>query len=214
MAKTQSIIEATRYGRGREFHEEIHAAMEGVCANCGSTKHIEYHHIVPLRLGGTNRLTNIVPLCHRCHAAAHNGRHVKHYADHPKDSGRPAKCDNEAAFEALDLLAAGEIGVRRCKALMNLSDRTQPQKVTQYSIWREKRGVTSLRNFLDVKITNSPMSVEDGCVIGEVSYADGRTESICFNDTGLNDSTVYRVRNQGYGFMTWGDIKKRQWMAV
>jgi hypothetical protein len=41
------------------------------CVNCGSKKDIEYHHIVPVVYGGTNKLSNIVPLCIDCHYKAH-----------------------------------------------------------------------------------------------------------------------------------------------
>ena len=41
------------------------------CANCGSTDNLYLHHIVPLTLGGTNNLSNIVPLCGNCHSKVH-----------------------------------------------------------------------------------------------------------------------------------------------
>lgn len=61
------------------------------CANCKTCENIEYHHIVPLKLGGTNNISNIVPLCHACHEAAHQGRHMLNYRDNPKAGGRPNK---------------------------------------------------------------------------------------------------------------------------
>lgn len=36
-----------------------------VCCNCGATEDIEYHHIVPLLLGGNDVKSNIVPLCYK-----------------------------------------------------------------------------------------------------------------------------------------------------
>ena len=39
------------------------------CVNCGSDENIEFHHIVPLAIGGTNNYGNVVPLCWRCHKA-------------------------------------------------------------------------------------------------------------------------------------------------
>ena len=43
------------------------------CCNCGSEKDIQYHHIIPLSLGGNNILSNIVPLCYSCHSLLHFG---------------------------------------------------------------------------------------------------------------------------------------------
>ena len=44
------------------------------CRNCGSTKSIEYHHIIPLVFGGKDVLSNIVPICSDCHALIHFGK--------------------------------------------------------------------------------------------------------------------------------------------
>lgn len=41
------------------------------CAKCGSDEYIEYHHIKPLSRGGTNKLSNIIPLCSQCHSKVH-----------------------------------------------------------------------------------------------------------------------------------------------
>ena len=41
------------------------------CCNCGSKDNLTYHHIVPLSLGGRNKLSNIAKLCPICHEKAH-----------------------------------------------------------------------------------------------------------------------------------------------
>lgn len=41
------------------------------CANCGASSNLELHHVVPIALGGTNRLTNLVMLCEPCHGKTH-----------------------------------------------------------------------------------------------------------------------------------------------
>jgi 5-methylcytosine-specific restriction endonuclease McrA len=43
------------------------------CASpgCGATHFLEVHHIVPRRAGGPNEAANLVTLCSRCHAFAH-----------------------------------------------------------------------------------------------------------------------------------------------
>lgn len=47
-------------------------ALPKKCYNCGSTENLNYHHIIPLALGGNNILTNIAVLCGRCHWAVHH----------------------------------------------------------------------------------------------------------------------------------------------
>lgn len=40
------------------------------CYNCGDTKHLTYHHIVPVSRGGNDIPSNIAVLCPVCHAKA------------------------------------------------------------------------------------------------------------------------------------------------
>lgn len=44
------------------------------CANCGEpdNRNLEVHHIVPLKDGGSNKLSNLKTLCLDCHSAIHN----------------------------------------------------------------------------------------------------------------------------------------------
>jgi hypothetical protein len=44
------------------------------CCNCHKTTDLEYHHIVPLSLGGSNELSNYCCLCYECHALIHFGK--------------------------------------------------------------------------------------------------------------------------------------------
>ncbi len=43
------------------------------CVNCGSTKGIVYHHIVPVEFGGNEVPSNIAVLCSVCHGKVHYG---------------------------------------------------------------------------------------------------------------------------------------------
>ena len=45
-------------------------ALPHKCFNCGETKHLTYHHIVPVIMGGNDVLSNIAVLCPVCHAKA------------------------------------------------------------------------------------------------------------------------------------------------
>ena len=44
------------------------------CANCGAADNLQYHHIVPLSMGGNDILTNMVCLCGKCHSMIHHGK--------------------------------------------------------------------------------------------------------------------------------------------
>ena len=43
------------------------------CRKCGSKTHLEVHHIVQRKDGGTDHRDNLVTLCHDCHVALHRG---------------------------------------------------------------------------------------------------------------------------------------------
>ena len=61
------------------------------CMNCGSTKGIIYHHIVPVTLGGNEVPSNIAVLCSVCHGKVHLGK------DGVIDHGQLVKSGQERA---------------------------------------------------------------------------------------------------------------------
>ena len=69
-----------------------------VCSRCGSTDGVEYHHRKPLQYGGTNDISNIVPLCHRCHQEVHGAK--------PKDNAEIKRLqeENDALRKKIDAL--------------------------------------------------------------------------------------------------------------
>ena len=48
------------------------------CCNCGSTSDLQYHHIIPIAIGGKDINSNICCLCYKCHYKLHhNGKENK-----------------------------------------------------------------------------------------------------------------------------------------
>lgn len=47
------------------------------CCNCGAPAD-HRHHIVPRSVGGTDRPSNLAPLCERCHGLVHQTSFVRH----------------------------------------------------------------------------------------------------------------------------------------
>lgn len=43
----------------------------GYCSKCGSSKFVQVHHIVPLSKGGSNKVSNLILLCRKCHLIEH-----------------------------------------------------------------------------------------------------------------------------------------------
>ena len=53
--------------------EKEKAKIGKQCCNCGKKEDLEYHHIVPLSMGGNNIVSNICCLCYSCHSLIHFG---------------------------------------------------------------------------------------------------------------------------------------------
>lgn len=53
------------------------------CAFCGSTRHLQVHHIIPFRLTRDNSPTNLIPLCRACHKRVETVFHDVEAVDPP-----------------------------------------------------------------------------------------------------------------------------------
>lgn len=92
------------------------------CCNCGSTKELEYHHIVPISLGGNDINSNIACLCYACHQKIHYGesKHGLHSTvikmglevakAKGKKLGRPVTGVPKEFIKEYDKLQSGEYG--------------------------------------------------------------------------------------------------------
>ena len=196
----------------KSFRKAIKDSLPDACCNCGSKKSIEYHHIVPLKLGGTNRLTNIVPLCHKCHKAAHCGQHMSHYSD-KTNTGRKPKTNAEEHSEIFDMFINGEIGNRKCQELLGYSHRTTIKSRPEFKRNKRKNGISSVRNLIDVASTNRVVSLKDGDIVGEIEYIDGRKSPITYKNTGANDIKYHkkeRISEKDEAFELWKLMQKRK----
>lgn len=183
------------------------------CCNCGSGSDIEYHHIVPLCVGGKDVITNVVPLCHACHMAAHNGRNLTEYKRDAgtQSGGRPPKVSDEEAFRVFDLWIDGQIGNRKCSEMLGLSQATKPNQTSQYRKYISMMGIKSVRNTFDVGMVLSPRRMNAKKVVGYITYEDGTITNIYFHDTGLCDDMEYEFHEGNnrnfHDTMTWGKKK-------
>lgn len=61
-------------GNWDEVRSEVLEKHLHRCVNChevGGQDTLEVHHIVPVGQAGSHQISNLVPLCHQCHRAAH-----------------------------------------------------------------------------------------------------------------------------------------------
>lgn len=130
------------------FRRDMKEQLGKTCVNCFSDKDIEYHHIVPLVNGGTNNLSNIVPLCKECHYKAHD----KEYKHGCSNAGRPKKCniEDENVLSILHRYFNLEIGKKETRSLLNITNNTVWERITkEYKIKYNIPG--SFKNTIDCK---------------------------------------------------------------
>lgn len=153
------------------FKQLLRDNLGDKCVNCNSDYKVEYHHIVPLALGGTNRLSNIVPLCYQCHKAAHNGRHMTQYAKNSKNTGRPNKVSYEDAEPILDLYFSCIIGTAECIERLGYSKKTHMQDIPHHGKYKKENSILASKNRIDIIVQkNNGEMPEDGREIGYIKY--------------------------------------------
>lgn len=157
------------------FRKNMISSLSNTCYNCGSQENIEYHHIVPLKVGGTNRLTNIVPLCHRCHEASHIGRHRSDLRSKTNRGGRPKKWVLTMKNEMLLwMFARGEIGMSRFREKSGLIDsRIKLQDTPMYQEFLDKHNIDRIRNIFDIVQRNAKHGSTH--ITSLIYYKDGKT---------------------------------------
>ena len=132
----------------QSFKRELKKSVGKTCVNCGSTKGIQYHHIVPLALGGTNKTSNIVPLCGKCHQAAHGARNIREiFAS--ENTGRPRRQLPEDYKDIMNQYLTGQIGQRECHEKLNLSKATKLTDCLQFKEYIKERNIKSYKNRID-----------------------------------------------------------------
>lgn len=175
----------------KSHREAMVVALGNRCVNCGSEECIEYHHIVPIHLGGADKLSNMVALCNRCHKAAHNGRHIRNYKNND-NGGRKRIVGKDAAYSALDLYFSGSIGSRKCKELLGLSKTCQVKDSPYLREYLVDNGIVEYKNIVDIIATNRNRGLKNGDVVGRVKYTDGSEKVLIYKHTGMNDVEYVR----------------------
>lgn len=68
----------------RKVSKNVSRIREGfnaqMCCKCGSFLEVEMHHMIPVDIGGTDDIENLMPLCEECHR-----EYTLYYVKHKKD---------------------------------------------------------------------------------------------------------------------------------
>ena len=106
------------------------------CCNCSSKNNLEYHHIVPIALGGLDDISNICCLCSQCHHLIHygsisninNSNLIKQGMQNAKEKGinigRPRTTINDISNDLIMDIIMEKINITTIAKKYNISRKT------------------------------------------------------------------------------------------
>lgn len=159
----------------QRFKTELQKKLGSKCINCESEVDVEYHHVVPLALGGTNKITNIVPLCHVCHQIAHGSKNIRvlRRSEHTGRKRLPPPNDYE---KILNDYLHGFFGRRECEEKLGLSTGDKLTDKWYFKEYLEKYGIKKFKNKIDIlsqkKCQNRDYSDKE---MARIEYENGTT---------------------------------------
>ena len=182
MRASDEYIENTRKEFSREsFRKKLRKELGERCYNCDSIEFIEYHHIVPVVYEGTNKLTNIVPLCINCHYKAHSKTNIEgiERAKKEKTVGRKHSIPYEVCYPFIVDYIYGRIGKKEFKARCGYSEKYKLDKCAYIERYKEENNITSFKNAIDVIIANGKL-VENKYV-GYIEFSNGKRRDLYYH---------------------------------
>ena len=161
----------------QEMKKEVIRLYGDKCINCGDRKNIEWHHVVPLSVGGYDIPSNIVPLCHCCHKAVsfYMPMVLSHGLERKSKGGRPKKWP-ENYKDIIEDFVRCRISKSECTFRLNRNSSSYTYKDEFKNCLKEK-SIASYRNNIDTKLAHWD-SIKPGEVVGEVTYLDGSVEKM------------------------------------
>jgi hypothetical protein len=175
MRATDEYIRKARNEFAREsFRNKLRDKLGVKCYNCGSKEHIEYHHIVPVVYGGTNKLSNIVPLCVSCHYKAHNKTNAEgiEIAKKNKKVGRKHTIPYETCYPYIEDYIYGKIGKKEFKSKCGYSEKYKLDKCAYIERYKKENDIHSFKNIIDVIMANGKL--EENRFVGYIEFNNGK----------------------------------------
>ena len=177
-----------------DFKAEIIRLHGNVCCNCGSDKDIEWHHIVPIEIGGNDVPSNIVPLCYDCHKAVTHNQLLIATAGRKHDKGGRKRAIPENYKEILDDYFTCKIGKAEAAKRLGWENRSNFADSDWYREYKQECGIKRFRNNIDLVFAQSKKaSVHvfvkstaekvflDGRPVGYVEYENGTVDYFAWN---------------------------------
>ena len=172
----------------RELYEHYDGAKR--CLGCGELiEKPEWHHIVPVAVGGKDIITNIVPLCHACHSAITFMKPVQEYMREGYEASKECKTMGRKPEipENSDAILEDYFRCRIPKSIAaeRLGKSGHFIESRFYINYKKTHGIVESKNNIDIRMSIHGR-IETGEEVGYVKYTDGRVERFGFgNETPL-----------------------------
>lgn len=199
MSNRENDIIHNRAVRKALFDRWKDADGEIRCVSCGSNENIEWHHAIPIEVGGKDVITNLIPACHSCHMAAHgwqDKRREKLVSRNIK-GGRKIEAP-ENYKELVDKYIFCEIGKielgKKWNEAMGKDPEIMPDAIKHITdkIWYKARlkelGILKVHNGIDAHV-----KFENGTVIGTITYTNGEAKEITYYDPNVVGKKVVKT---------------------
>lgn len=177
------------------------AGEDGIvrCVSCESSEGIEWHHAIPLECGGNDVITNIIPVCHKCHMAIHYGissgkRRIEKARACVKKSGRKRSIPDNYKDLLNDYIFC-RIGKKELSKRwgITVTSRKDPTKqipvdmvrLTDKSWYRDylkELGIAKVENRVDFghDKRNPRTYIKPGDYVGTITYISGEVKDIYY----------------------------------
>lgn len=154
------------------FRKNLVEKLGNKCANCGSEIDVEYHHIVPLAIGGTNRETNFAPLCYNCHRLLHGVKNIKS-VNRTAKTGRKRKVP-DGYEEILEKYLYGFIGKKECENLLGINGSAKLTDKAFFKEYLKEHGIVEYKNRVDMINCKTQRNKDHtGEILAQIKYSDG-----------------------------------------
>lgn len=164
--------------------EAILNLYDNQCQNCGSTKNLQIHHIVPIGNGGNETLGNLTVLCLDCHKKVHKA--FNNHSGVGKSNGRKSNIRCADWEDVLVAYARCELSACEAKILLNMSQKSHiKDKSTKWAYESLLRhGISGYANMIDYLESSAiHKTLQDGDFVGYVAYVNGNKEEILYDSS-------------------------------
>ena len=146
------------------------------CVNCGFEDRIEWHHVVPLEIGGNDTFENMIPLCHECHkAVTHHELVLKTRGRcHDHHGGRPVDLPKGCEDIYTDFVRCR---ISKTEAAERLGKGGKFIENVAFKDYLKRNNIKKYRNNIDIYLSKHTCLIA-GKSIGYIEYMDGKVETM------------------------------------